>query len=156
MGMKILFGTGLALWVGSVSNLVPSPASLSIVSGVPGGTVTNTATTSWTVNLGTLLLSNWSLSVSGAAPACMNAPLSAISVRCTAITDTGIPLSSHSCAAQFNLSATPQTVASGQDTLAILNGHRSVTIDYTFTDQWKYYGTSGPCNVSLNYTLNSF
>jgi len=154
--MKTALGLGLALWIGSVSNLVPSPGSLPIFSSVPGGVVTNTATTSWTINLGALLLSNWSLAVSATAPACMNAPLSAITVRCTAITDTGITLlSSHSCAGQFNLSTAPQIVATGQDTLAILNGHRSVTIDYTFSDQWKYYATSGPCNVSLNYTLTS-
>lgn len=133
--MKTALGMGLALWIGSVSNLVPSPGSLSILSSVPGGMVTSTATTSWTINLG--------------------APLSAITVRCTGVTDTGITLSTHSCAGQFNLSTTPQTVATGQDTLAILNGRRGVTIDYTFSDQWKYYATSGPCNVSLNYTLPS-
>ena len=142
-------------WIGSVSLLSVSPSTLSFPSSLPNNTVSSSGTATWTINLGAALLSTWTLGVSAATPACTNAPLSSITVRCTAITDVGIGVVSHSCSAATTLTSTAQTIASGFDLLAILNGHRTVSVQYSFSDLWKYTASTNPCNVTLTYVLTS-
>jgi len=107
------------------------PGSLSILSGVPGGMVTSTSTTSWTINLGPFF-SQLSCGI-GTAPACHDAPLSAITGRCMAL-PTRESLSTHSCAGQFIYRQLPKRTTGRS---APING--AAYDHYTFSDQWKYY-----------------
>ena len=142
-------------WIGSVSALTVAPGTLSFPSSTPTTNVTVNGTATWTINLGFSLLSSWTLGVSAAAPTCTNAPLSAITVHCLSINDSGIGLVVHNCGSSVTMSTLPQTVASGVDALLIVNGTRSVSIQYSFSDLWKYTASTIPCTFNLSYVLNS-
>jgi hypothetical protein len=141
-----------------VSSFNVSPGLLSITSTSPAtGPVASTATASWTV-LVNLLGDSWTLSVQAAAStfsSCPNVPLSAMTVTCSSIVDGGISGATHSCASPFTLSTSGQMIASGRDPVLTIAGSRTVSIQFSFTDSWTYPGTTTPCTVSLNYTLNA-
>jgi hypothetical protein len=147
----------IAPWF-TVSTFALSPSTLSFSATTPNSTASSTATATWNLSLALLSTSTWTLTVSGTAPSCTTAPLSSVAVRCTSITDTGFSLGTgtHTCSTQFNLSSTAQTVALGADIAAVsLSGHRTVTVQFTFSDTFKYTETSTPCNISIAYVLTA-
>jgi hypothetical protein len=139
-----------------VSGLTTS-GTLTISSSNPSATVSTSGTASWNILLA-ILSNSWTLHLQAAAASftgCATVPLSTVTVTCNSIVDTGLIGGSRACAAPFTLSTTNQLVASGSDPLGVA-GSRTVTIQFTFADSWKYQGTSSPCSVSLNYSLDAF
>ena len=140
----------------TTSGLTASPGTITFTSSDPdaGPVSGSTATVTWIVTNGSKN-NNWTLSVSVGSPTltnCGTVPASAIRVTCARASVGGG--GSGSCRPAFDLSTTPQTVASGQEG----NNTRTytVTINYSFTDQWKYIAAVSPaCAATLTYTADN-
>jgi hypothetical protein len=138
--------SSLTVSTGTLSITATSPDSgpFSITGGATWNVLINIFGDAWTLNL---------QATSASFASCSNVPLSAVRVTCTSITDSGLTGVTHSCAPAFNLSTSNQLLASGTDPAVGILASHTVNLQFTFTDSWKYPGSSSSCNVNLNYTL---
>ena len=137
----------------SISNLSATPSTISFAANMPGSAVSGSAaaTVSWKISNGSTSR-NWTLKVAanstnftaGTGTDCTLVPASAITVTCFSISG-----GSGSCQSGFSLSTTGTTVASGTEASGTSN--LSVTVNYTFSDSWKYVPNT--CPLTITYTV---
>jgi hypothetical protein len=131
-----------------------SPSSISFTAADPDVTPSNGSTTgtiSWRMNG---FFNPWTLTVAAAASSfsgCPAVPLNAVTVRCNSATP-GAFGNANCAAGTFNLSTTPVTIASGTLQGIGLTPF-TVTVAFTFTDNWKYPANSS-CALNLIYTAS--
>ncbi len=132
-----------------------SPGAIGFSSPDPDNTPVsgnNSATVQW--GMDGHAKGDWSLSVQADSPSltdCPDVPVSAITVRCDALTRSGTAHPTGACVSgALPLSGGPQTLASG--TRQGGNSTITATLSFTFTDSWRYR-SSPSCSVHLTYTI---
>ncbi len=136
----------------SVGPVSATPASLSFQAADPdGGPVTaGPATLTWTIDSGTGNR-NWVLTVQSGSPTLTGCngtlPVSAVTVACGSVGGPG------GCSGAFSLSTAPQQIASGNQR----GGTRTytVTVNFLFTDSWRYVADVTSCSTTLIYAVTA-
>ncbi len=154
--MTLKAATSVIAPFAAITNFTPPP-SVTITANNPGGVVSSPATP-LTVNAtkaATFTHPTWMIEVAASntnmsGAGCPSIPISAMTVVCSTPTAAGRG-SSATCASNFTLSTTFQTLVSGLqgDTG---NPSYGATVTYNLADSYQFYATNGAaCTLTLSY-----
>ena len=143
------------LLAGTVQSLLVTPGSVVFTATDPDVPAVGPSSSAATWNIASGSPSkNWQITVQASTSSltnCPRVPVSAIRANCTGASVSGSG-GSATCAPAFNLSITPQILASGKQ--ALNTASYSTNLELSFTDGWGYpAATSPPCSISLTYTV---
>jgi hypothetical protein len=156
----ILLASSL-LWAINVISLTATPSTITFTGNNPGGTVTATQPATVTFSINSSTHNDWTLSVGTTATTftgCAYIPATAVSVQCTAATQTpGAGGVSTQCDAT-SFTTLPTTlpgldVASGKEPNNGTTHTYTITLSYELADSWKYIPNT--CPVTVTYTAHA-